>query len=108
MGVRPYSPGMTDTHPPRVSHRAIIATVLAITGFVSSTAFAENASPSAQKSALPGVSGDYRIAKPAPQPEPDDAFPGNGNGQFKIGDTDVRISGSITVDIGAGAIKPPR
>ncbi|TPL08410.1 MULTISPECIES: hypothetical protein [unclassified Mesorhizobium] len=98
---------MTDTHPPKVSHRATIATVLAITGFVSSTALAENASPSAQKSALPGVSGDYRIAKPALQPEPDDAFP-SGNGQFKIGDTDVRISGSITVDIGAGAIKPPR
>jgi hypothetical protein len=62
----------------------------------------------AQKGALPGVTGDYRIAKPAPAPEPDDALPGNGNGQFKIGNTDVRISGSITVDVGAGGINSPR
>ncbi|CAN7717352.1 hypothetical protein LJN214_005975 [Mesorhizobium sp. LjNodule214] len=67
-------------------------------------AFAEDSST--QKGALPGVTSDYRIAKPAPQPEPDDALPAGGSGQFKIGDTDVRISGSITVDIGAGAIKP--
>ena len=60
---------------------------------------------SAQK--LPGVNSDYRIAKPAPQPEPDDAQPAGNNGTFKIGDTDVRISGSITIDMGAGGIKPP-
>ncbi|TIO79355.1 MAG: hypothetical protein E5X74_10155 [Mesorhizobium sp.] len=56
---------------------------------------------------LPGVSGDYRIAKPAPQPEPDDAQPAGDNGAFKIGDTDVRISGSITIDMGTGGIRPP-
>lgn len=56
---------------------------------------------------LPGVTGDYRIAKPAPQPEPDDALPAAGNGQFKIGDTDVRISGTITIDVGAGNMRPP-
>lgn len=78
--------------------------MLAITGLVSGTALAEDGLP--RKGALPGVTSDYRIAKPAPQPEPDDAFPSNGNGQFKIGDTDVRISGSITVDVGAGSIKP--
>lgn len=82
--------------------------VLAVAGLVSGTVFADDRSPSAQKGALPGVTGDYRIAKPAPKPEPDDAFPSNGNGQFKIGDTDVRISGSITVDVGAGSIGPPR
>ena len=56
--------------------------------------------------ALPGVTSDYRIAKPAPQPEPDDALPAGGNGAFKIGDTDVRISGSITVDVATGGFKP--
>ncbi|AZO54563.1 MULTISPECIES: hypothetical protein [unclassified Mesorhizobium] len=99
---------MTDTHRSRSSHRVTAAMVLAIVGLVSSSALAEDASTVAQKSALPGVSGDYRIAKPAPVPEPDDAFPSSGNGQFKIGDTDVRISGSITVDVGGGGIKPPR
>ena len=55
---------------------------------------------------LPGVSGDFRIAKPAPQPEPDD-LPAGSDGSFKIGNTDVRIGGSITVDMGTGGIKPP-
>lgn len=57
---------------------------------------------------LPGVKGDYRIAKPAPQPEPDDALPAGQNGAFRIGDTDVKISGSVTIDVGAGAIGLPR
>lgn len=82
--------------------------VLAIVGLVSRPALADEASSSFRKGALPGVTGDYRIAKPAPVPEPDDAFPSSGNGQFKIGNTDVRISGSITVDVGVGGIKPPR
>ncbi len=63
---------------------------------------------SSDKGALPGVTSDYRITKPAPQPEPDDAAPSNGIKQFKIGDTDVRISGSITVDAGVGGIGPSR
>ncbi|MDX8511409.1 hypothetical protein [Mesorhizobium captivum] len=69
----------------------------------STAAFADDSS--ARK--LPGVSGDYRIAKPAPQPEPDDALPAGGNGTFKIGNTDVRISGSITIDMATGGIRPP-
>lgn len=98
-----------STHVSKTSRHAIATTVFAMAGLVSCIALAEDGSSSAKKSALPGVTGDYHIAKPAPpQPEPDDAFPSSGNGQFKIGDTDVRISGSITFDATASAIKPPR
>jgi len=99
---------MTDTHPSRTLHRVIAAVAVALASLVSGTAFAGDNSAPTPKGALPGVTGDYRIAKPAPVPEPDDAFPSNGNGQFKIGDTDVRISGSIIVDVGAGSIGLPR
>ncbi|MBZ9774843.1 hypothetical protein [Mesorhizobium sp. CO1-1-8] len=96
---------MTDTHSSRSLHHVIAVAALAFAGLVSGVALAEDSWP-AQKGALPGVTGDYRIAKPAP--EPDDALPAGENGTFKIGDTDVRISGSITVDVGAGSIGPPR
>ena len=99
---------MTDTHPSRTLHCVIAAVALAVAGLVSGGALAGDSSTPAQKSALPGVTSDYRIAKPAPQPEPDDVLPASGNGTFKIGDTDVRISGSITIDVGAGAIGLPR
>ena len=79
---------------------------VAIAAMTSGTAFAEDNSTPSQKGTLPGVASDYRIARPAP--EPDDAVPSSGNGQFRIGDTDVRISGSITFDVGVGAIKAPR
>ncbi|RWP79601.1 hypothetical protein [Mesorhizobium sp.] len=79
---------------------------IAVAAMTSGTAFAEDNSTPSHKGTLPGVADDYRIAKPAP--EPDDAMPSNGNGHFKIGDADVRISGSITFDVGAGAIKAPR
>ncbi|MDX8493171.1 hypothetical protein RFN29_16505 [Mesorhizobium sp. VK22B] len=79
-------------------------TIAALAGtLMAGAAFADD-SP-AQK--LPGVGGDYRIAKPAPQPEPDDAQPAGRNGTIKIGDTDVRISGSITIDMTTGGIRPP-
>ncbi|MGX5828358.1 hypothetical protein [Mesorhizobium sp. 43Arga] len=97
---------MIDTHSP--THRVAAAAVLTFASLASSMALADDSSAPAQKGALPGVSGDYRIAKPAPQPEPDDAFASNGNGTFKIGDTDVRISGTITVDMATGGFKPPR
>lgn len=99
---------MTDTHSPRTLHRVIAAAVITFASLASGMALADDSSAQTQKSALPGVSGDYRIAKPAPQPEPNDAFPSNGNGTFKIGDTDVRISGTITVDMATGGLKPPR
>ncbi|MGX5841174.1 hypothetical protein ACWGTI_10680 [Mesorhizobium sp. ArgA1] len=81
-------------------------TAIAITAVTASAAVAGDGTSQSPKSALPGVTSDYRIAKPAPQPEPDDALPAGENGTFKIGDTDVRISGSITVDVGVGANKP--
>ncbi|MDX8477840.1 hypothetical protein RFN28_05010 [Mesorhizobium sp. VK24D] len=79
--------------------------VAALAGLLAAGAAAFADDNSTQK--LPGVSGDYRIAKPAPQPEPDDALPTGSNGTFKIGDTDVRVSGSITIDMGTGGIRPP-
>lgn len=79
--------------------------ILVLAGALAASSAARADSSSTQK--LPGVTGDYRIAKPAPQPEPDDALPAGQNGQFKIGDTDVRISGTITVDVGAGNLRPP-
>jgi hypothetical protein len=97
---------MPDKISPNRLNRLIIG--VAVAAVTSGGAFAEDNSTPSQKGTLPGVAGDYRVAKPAPVPEPDDAMPSNGNGQFKIGDTDVRISGSITFDVGAGAIKAPR
>jgi hypothetical protein len=88
------------------SSRPVCIFIAALVGAGTLAGAALAGDSSTQKGALPGVTGDYRIAKPAPQPEPDDALPASGNGQFKIGDTDVRISGSITVDVGAGGIKP--
>ncbi|MGX5849085.1 hypothetical protein ACWGTO_18610 [Mesorhizobium sp. PL10] len=81
-------------------------TAIVITAVTASAALAGDSTSKSSKGALPGVTGDYRIAKPAPQPEPDDVLPSGENGTFKIGDTDVRISGSITVDVGVGANKP--
>lgn len=82
--------------------------LLALAALAGALAFGDAAfadDNSAQK--LPGVNGDYRIAKPAPQPEPDDAQPAGNNGAFKIGNTDVRISGSITIDMATGGTRIP-
>ena len=54
---------------------------------------------------LPGVKQPEPIVQ-APQPEPDEQ-PGT-PGTFKVGNFDVKVSGSVTVDIGVGKIKPPR
>ncbi|PLP58554.1 hypothetical protein CYK37_12755 [Mesorhizobium loti] len=80
---------------------------LAIALLSTSTGVASEAGKQAAKP-LPGVNGGYSIVKPAtPQPEPDNYDPALGR-QFKVGDMDVRISGSVIVDIGAGAIPAPR
>lgn len=73
--------------------------VAAIGGLASSAALGEEP--------LPGVSGDHRIVKPLPEPN-DDALPVGENGGVKVGNWDVKISGSITVDIGTGNLPPPR
>lgn len=81
--------------------------VLALVVVTASAAFAGEAGKQAAKP-LPGVKGGYSIVKPvAPQPEPDGYDPATGR-QFKVGDMDVRISGSVIVDVGAGDIPAPR
>jgi hypothetical protein len=77
----------------------ICATISATTA----AAWAEGSSAPQGKGALPGVDGNYRIVKPA-TPEPDDQSSDVSGGQFKIGNMDVRIGGSVTVDIGAGSL----
>jgi hypothetical protein len=68
-------------------------------------AFAGDAANSSAKDALPGVEGDYRIVRPAEaEPEQTDTNASH----FKIGDVDVRVSGSITVDVGVGSTKTPK
>src|SRR4051812_36006397 len=88
-GAHPYNVAM------QLKKLIIAVATIAAT---SSAAVAGDASSQSPKGALPGVTGDYRIAKPAPQPEPDDALPASGNGTFKIGNTDVQVSGTITID----------
>ncbi|WP_027166306.1 hypothetical protein [Mesorhizobium sp. WSM3224] len=83
--------------------RYLCIALAALAGLMAGPAFADDSS--ARK--LPGVNGDYRIAKPAPQPEPDDALPAGSDGTFKIGNTDVRIGGSITVDTATGGARIP-
>ncbi|CAM5645273.1 hypothetical protein MAUB1S_11141 [Mycolicibacterium aubagnense] len=90
----------------RLSPSSCLA-ALAVALFSTATGFAGEAGKQAAKP-LPGVNGGYSIVKPAtPQPEPDDYDPASGR-QFKVGDTDVRISGSVIVDVGAGNLPAPR
>jgi hypothetical protein len=64
-------------------------------------ALAADKKPAPEK--LPGVEGGYRIVKPyTPQPEPDDAP------AAKAGGWDVTVSGTFTVDVGAGGLPLPR
>ncbi|THF60048.1 hypothetical protein E6C48_03100 [Mesorhizobium composti] len=69
-------------------------------------AFAAGTAKRPTQTELPGVQGDYRIVRPAP--EPDDDAASAPTGQFKIGDMDVRIGGSVTIDIGVGSLPRPR
>lgn len=59
----------------------------------------------ASQPGLPGVDSDYSIVRP--MPEPDDFDP-QAASQFLMGDMDVRIGGSVTVDISAGGVPAPR
>jgi hypothetical protein len=76
--------------------RAVLIAVFAAMPFA---AAAEDAHP------LPGVSQPEPIVqdlKPEPNGEP--ATPGT----FKVGNFDVKISGSVIVDVGVNVRKPPR
>ena len=76
---------------------ATIAAIFALAG----AALAADKKPAPEK--LPGVEGNYRLVKPyAPAPEPDDAP------QVKTGNWDVKVSGSLTIDVGAGGLPLPR
>jgi hypothetical protein len=55
---------------------------------------------------LPGVKPSDTIVQPLP--EPIDDKPDAQDGAIKVGDWDVKVSGSIIVDVGVGNIKPPR
>lgn len=77
---------------------ALLATGMFMALFTPQTdAFAQ----SADKKGLPGVQGDFRIARPeAGIPEAEPENPPRRDGTFRVGDWDVKVSGSITVDIG--------
>ncbi|GLS31919.1 hypothetical protein SAMN04488498_102526 [Mesorhizobium albiziae] len=85
-----------------LSRISILFAGIAFVGLPGTGALAHAAE--AQK-ALPGVEGGYSIVKPREevlQPEPD--TPPSQDGVLKVGDWDVRISGSVIVDI--GTMKP--
>lgn len=68
-----------------------------------STASANDGSPG-----LPGVNPQKPIVSaPPPPPEPDQA-PGGNWKNFRVGNTEVSISGSITVDVGTGNSRSSR
>lgn len=52
---------------------------------------------------LPGVTAPEPIVKPLAEPIP--PVTPDANGFVRMGDWDVRVSGSVTVDIGAGTLK---
>lgn len=56
---------------------------------------------------LPGVQQPETIVQPLPEPQ--DSAPDNCNGFVKVGDWDVKVSGSVTIDVGVGALaRPPK
>jgi hypothetical protein len=90
--------------PGRIIVRAVLAAASA--ALCAGSAVAKDASKSPSTD-LPGVETGYTIVKP--QPEPDEPMDQGADGsRFKVGDTDVRISGSITVDVGGGSIRAPQ
>lgn len=79
--------------------RLLSLAAFALSAAASTVAVAEDAQP------LPGVKQPQPIVQ-APQPEP--LAEPESQQSFKVGDFDVKVSGSVTVDIGIGKIKPPR
>jgi len=71
----------------------------AVSSFVlSASAFANEPSPTG----LPGVKPQKPIVSaPPPAPEPDNQPAGSWK-SFRVGNTDVSISGSVIVDVGSG------
>ena len=59
-----------------------------------------------QSKVLPGVKMPPQIVKP--EGEPEQMPVADENGFVRMGDWDVRISGSVTVDVGAGDLPLPR
>lgn len=77
-----------------------------IVSFASSIAMAGNAFANDQSpSGLPGVKAQKPIVSaPPPAPEPDQKPAGNWK-NFRVGNTDVSISGDIIIDVGTGHMR---
>ncbi len=71
---------------------------LAFSTALASGALAQNKSAPG----LPGVEAQKPlVSAPPPAPEPDQAPKGNGK-NFRVGNTDVSVSGDIIIDVGTG------
>lgn len=68
--------------------------------FLAVPALADQVPAKRNSDALPGVEGGYSIVTPAPEPL---QSPATDDGYFKVGDWDVRISGSVMFQIGASS-----
>ncbi|MBL8578767.1 MAG: hypothetical protein JNK47_16210 [Mesorhizobium sp.] len=55
---------------------------------------------------LPGVTKPKPIVQPVPEPEDQQAE--TARDAIRVGDWDVKVSGSVTVDIGVGSARIPR
>lgn len=79
--------------------RPLLAPALA--ALLAGTALAAHAESAAKtKTGLPGVNAGHAIVSPAPPP-PEDAAAGRGT-TFRMGDFDVTVTGSISVELGFG------
>lgn len=86
-------------------HTAVLRLLLSAGFAVAAGAASAKDAATSSVPPLPGVEDGYSIVKP--QPEPLEADPAAGSGQFRIGDMDVRISGRVIVDIGVGNVPLP-
>jgi|GEM_PF-1336186 len=93
---------MTDAFAPNVK---TVTTILAVVaGFIATgTAFADEKQTSRD---LPGVDTEYSIVQPAPEPDDRSAEEVRDDRlHFKAGNWDVRVSGYVSVEIGASSYK---